>query len=155
MRKANSNVISNPIRAVVPPSVKPWRPAVPKMAPTIPLTMPLRMRPAPSAASQPSTTLTQLVPLSSSRGANPEVWPERTSRSATLGASVLPCLSVICLLLCWWSRSYIRVGLLGWTFGLCQGAIVEQSGQHPPDDRPKYVEPHASEVPRNDHRSQG
>jgi hypothetical protein len=57
-------VIRSPIRAVVPPSVRPWRPAVPKIAPTIPLTIPLRMRPAPRAASQPNTTLTQLVPLS-------------------------------------------------------------------------------------------
>src|ERR671910_3032668 len=34
------------MRAVAPPSVNPWRPAVPKMAPIIPLTMPLRMSPA-------------------------------------------------------------------------------------------------------------
>src|SRR5215203_899124 len=65
MRKAKSSVINSPIKAVVPPSVKPWRPAVPKIAPTMPLTIPLRMRPAPKAANQPRTTLTQLVPLSS------------------------------------------------------------------------------------------
>src|SRR5829696_4958460 len=39
-------------------------------------------------------------------------------------------------------------------FGLCHGAIVEQRPKHPPDDRPKDVKPHATEVPRNDHRSQ-
>src|SRR5918994_4107156 len=43
---------------------------------------------------------------------------------------------------------------LAWAFGLGHGAIVEQRPKHPPDDRPKYVEPHATEVPRNDHRSQ-
>src|SRR5918994_217312 len=43
---------------------------------------------------------------------------------------------------------------LAWALGLGHGAIVEQRSQYPPDDRPKYVEPHATEVPRNDHRSQ-
>jgi hypothetical protein len=39
----------------------PWRPAAPKMAPT----MPLRTKPAPNATRQPITTLNQLVPLPS------------------------------------------------------------------------------------------
>src|SRR5829696_8894469 len=99
IRKARSSVIRSPMRAVAPPSVNPWRPAVPKMAPIMPLTIPLRMRPAPSAASHPSTTLTQLVPLSSSSGAYPELRAERTSRSSTLWAPVLPSLSVIVVLL--------------------------------------------------------
>src|SRR5688500_6519451 len=43
---------------------------------------------------------------------------------------------------------------LAWAFGLGQGAVVEQRPKHPPDDRPKDVKPHATEVPRNDHRSQ-
>src|SRR5919112_1168052 len=43
---------------------------------------------------------------------------------------------------------------LAWAFGLGHGAIVEQRPKHPPDDRPKDVKPHATEVPRNDHRSQ-
>src|SRR5919112_503247 len=43
---------------------------------------------------------------------------------------------------------------LAWAFGLGHGAIVEQRPKHPPDDRSKDVKPHASEVPRNDHRSQ-
>src|SRR5919199_2399291 len=142
--------MSSPTRAVVPPSVMPWRPAAPKMAPTMPLTMPLRMRPAPRAASQPSTTLTQLVPLSSSSGTYPEVRAERTSCSSTLGASVLPCLSVICLLLSSWSCLYMSVALLAWAFGLGHGAVVEQRSKHAPDDRSKDVEPHATEVYRND-----
>src|ERR687895_486054 len=49
---------------------------------------------------------------------------------------------------------YIRVALLAGALGLCHGAIVEQSPKHSSDDRPKDVKPHASEVPRNDHRSQ-
>jgi hypothetical protein len=49
-----------------------------------PLTIPLRMSPAPRAASQPSTTLTQLVPRSSSGAAYPELLAECTSRSSTL-----------------------------------------------------------------------
>src|SRR3712207_285344 len=84
--------MSSPTRAVVPPSVMPWRPAVPKIAPTMPLTMPLRMRPAPRAASQPNTTLSQLVPLSSSSGVYPEARPVRASRSSTLRAPVFPSL---------------------------------------------------------------
>src|SRR5215217_3117219 len=55
------------------------------MAPTIPLTMPLRMRPAPRAASQPRTTLTQLVPRSS-----PEV-----PRDELLAALLAPPRSVL------------------------------------------------------------
>src|ERR671912_1340316 len=43
---------------------------------------------------------------------------------------------------------------LAWAFGLGHGAIVEQRPKHPPDDRSKDVKPHATEVPRNDHRSQ-
>src|SRR5918999_3049946 len=43
---------------------------------------------------------------------------------------------------------------LAWAFGLGHGAIVEQRSKHPPDDRSKDVKPHATEVPRNDHRSQ-
>src|SRR3712207_3694755 len=42
------------------------------MAPTIALTMPLRMRPAPRAVRQPRTTPSQLVPLPSSGEAYPE-----------------------------------------------------------------------------------
>src|SRR5215217_4689349 len=49
---------------------------------------------------------------------------------------------------------YIRVALLAWALGLCHGAVVEQSPKHSSDDWPKDVEPHASEVPRNDHRPQ-
>src|SRR5919106_3580184 len=49
---------------------------------------------------------------------------------------------------------YIRVALLAGALGLCHGAVVEQSPKHSSDDRPKHVEPHASEVPRNDHRPQ-
>src|SRR5215211_4251592 len=93
----------------------PWRPAAPKIAPTIPLTMPLRIKPAPRAASQPITTLTQLVPRSSTdaayagprsartslilRGADSSCLSACTSRSSTFGASVLPSLSLTCLLL--------------------------------------------------------
>src|SRR5215204_1084487 len=43
---------------------------------------------------------------------------------------------------------------LAGAFGLGHGAVVEQRPKHPPDDRPKDVKPHATEVPRNDHRSQ-
>src|ERR671911_2452782 len=197
MRKAKSNVISRPIRAVVPPSVKPWRPAVPKMAPTIPLTMPLRMRPAPRAASHPRTTLTQLVPRSSpevprdellaallspsrsllasptmreaelpplSRPASERVSPVgpepigvplRSPYSvSTLGASVLPSLCVIRVLLSWWSCWSALASLLRRALGLCQGAVVEQSPKHSSDDRAQDVEPHAREVPRNQHRPQ-
>src|SRR5215203_2625333 len=197
MRKAKSNVISKPIRAVVPPSVKPWRPAVPKIAPTIPLTMPLRMRPAPRAASHPRTTLTQLVPRSSpevprdellaallppSRSllASPtmrEAEPPPLSRPAservsplgsepigvplrspysvsTLGASVLPSLCVIRVLLSWWSCRSALASLLRRALGLCQGAVVEQRSQHPSDDRPQYVEPETCKVSGNDHRPQ-
>src|SRR5215211_6150692 len=197
MRKAKSNVISSPIRAVVPPSVKPWRPAVPKIAPTIPLTMPLRMRPAPRAASHPRTTLTQLVPrsspevprdellaalLSPSRsllasptmreaelpplsrpasecvspvGPEPIEVPLRSPYSvSTLGTSVLPSLCVIRVLLSWWSCRSALASLLRRALGLGHGAVVEQSPKHPSDDRPKDVEPHATEVPRNQHRPQ-
>src|SRR5918997_4888129 len=130
MRNAKSSVIRSPMRAVVPPSVMPCLPAVPKMAPTMPLTMPLRIKPAPRAASQPSATPTQLVPLSASeddlypelrpdsslslrasstlRGPVPPRPSERTSFSSTLGASVLPSLFVIRLLL----SSVVLVGRL-------------------------------------------
>src|SRR5918995_1872449 len=197
MRKAKSNVIRSPIRAVVPPSVKPWRPAVPKIAPTIPLTMPLRMRPAPRAASHPRTTLTQLVPRSSpdvprdellaallspsrsllasptmreaelpplSRPASERVSPVgpepigvplRSPYSvSTLGASVLPSLCVIRVLLSWLSCRSALASLLRRALGLCQGAVVEQSSKHPSDDRAQDVEPHARKVPRNQHRPQ-
>src|ERR687894_1346803 len=98
------------MRAVVPPSVMPCLPAVPNMAPTMPLTMPLRISPAPRAASQPSTTLSQLVPLSvladayreseppcsvrtslTLRGPEPPLSFERRSpySESSLGASVL------------------------------------------------------------------
>src|SRR5215203_1370080 len=43
---------------------------------------------------------------------------------------------------------------LAWAFGLGHGAVVEERPKHPSDDRPKDVKPHATEVPRNDHRSQ-
>src|SRR5918992_3385712 len=43
---------------------------------------------------------------------------------------------------------------LAWALGLGHGAIVEQRSQYAAYDRPKHVEPHATEVPRNDHRSQ-
>src|ERR671912_2066110 len=115
------------MRAVAPPSVNPWRPAVPKMAPIIPLTIPLRMRPAPRAASQPSTTLTQLVPLSSSGGAYPELRAERTSRSSTLWALVLPSLSVIVVLLARVLSARSLAYPLGRALGLGHGAVVEQS----------------------------
>src|SRR5215216_2953427 len=77
--------------------------------------MPLRIKPAPRAASQPITTLTQLVPRSSTdaayagprsartslilRGADSSCLSACTSRSSTFGASVLPSLSLTCLLL--------------------------------------------------------
>src|ERR671916_1110886 len=153
MRNAKSSVIRSPMRAVVPPSVMPCLPAVPKMAPTMPLTMPLRMSPAPRAASQPSTTLTQLVPLSASeddlypelrpdaslslrasstlRGPVPPRPSERTSLSSTLGASVLPSLLVIRLLLSSVVLSVCsRASLLGRAFGLGQKALVEQCGRY-------------------------
>src|SRR5918998_376167 len=44
---------------------------------------------------------------------------------------------------------------LAWAFGLCQGAVVEQRPKHPPDDRPKDVQPYTTEVSGNDHRSEG
>src|SRR5829696_3316618 len=196
MRKAKSNVMSSPIKAVVPPSVKPWRPAVPKIAPTIPLTMPLRMRPAPKAASQPRTTLTQLVSLSVPEVPRDELLAARLSPSrsllasptmreaeppplsrpaservspvgpepigvplrspysvSTLGASVLPSLSVIRVLLSWWSCRSALASFLRRALGLGQGAVVEQRPKHPAYDRPKDVEPETCKVPGNDHRS--
>jgi hypothetical protein len=76
--------------------------------------MPLRMSPAPRAASQPKTTLVQLVPSSfslvrrsssCSLRASPTLRvpdsarpsPERTSFSPTLGAPVLPSSLVLSL----------------------------------------------------------
>src|SRR5215212_5393284 len=143
MRKAKSSVISSPIRAVVPPSVKPWRPAEPKIAPTIPLTIPLRMRPAPRAANQPRTTLTQLVPLSSSSGVYLELRPSRTSCSSTFGALVFPSLLplVLIYLLRLVEGRQCRVATLAGALCLGHGAIVEQRSQHSSDDRPKDVEP--------------
>src|SRR5215207_1631112 len=144
MRKAKSNVIRSPIRAVAPPSVKPWRPAEPKIAPTIPLTIPLRMRPAPRAASQPRTTLTRLVPLSTSSGVYLKLRPSRTSCSSTFGASVFPSLLplVLIYLLLLVECRQITVAL---SRALClgHGAIIEQRSQHPTDDRSKDVEPEA------------
>src|SRR5215207_7072197 len=198
MRKAKSSVIRSPIKAVVPPSVKPWRPAVPKIAPTIPLTMPLRMRPAPKAASQPRTTLTQLVSLSVPEVPRDELLAARLSPSrsllasptmreaeppplsrppservspvgpepigvplrspylvSTLGASVLPSLSVIRVLLSWWSCRSALASLLRRALGLGHGAVVEQRSQHPSYDRPQNVEPETCKVSGNDHRPQG
>src|SRR5215207_6379336 len=43
---------------------------------------------------------------------------------------------------------------LAWAFGLGHGAVVEERPKHPSDDRPKDVKPYATEIPRNDHRSQ-
>src|SRR5829696_6951027 len=45
-------------------------------------------------------------------------------------------------------------GSLARTFGLGHGAVVEQRGKHPPDDRSKDVEPYATEVSGHDHRSE-
>src|SRR5215213_8612785 len=175
MRKANRRVIKSPTRAVVPPSAMPCRPAVPKIAPTMPLTRPLRIRPAPSAASHPSTTLTQLVPLSASedgtypeprldswslrpsstlRGPDPPRSSARTSFSSTLGALVFPCLSLIRSLLSDNSVGLLVPLLLGGAFGLGHEAVVEQCAQHTPYDRPQDVEPRAREVPRHQHRAQ-
>src|ERR687894_1695819 len=50
--------------------------------------------------------------------------------------------------------SYCPAKSLAWAFGLGHGAVVELRPKHPPDDRSKDVKPHATEVPRNDHRSQ-
>src|SRR5215210_7537711 len=89
----------------MPPEDAP-RPARATIPPTTAATMPLRISPAPSAASQPKTTLVQLVPSllslylrssSCSRRASPtqrvpdsaRPSPERTSFSSALGASVL------------------------------------------------------------------
>src|SRR4051794_9963709 len=143
------------MRAVAPPSVRPWRPTVPKMAPIIPLTIPLRMSPAPSAASQPSTTLTQLVPRSSSGAAYPELRAERTSRSSTLWAFVLPSLSVIRALLSVVLSVRSLACPLRRALGLGHRAIVEQCSQDPTDDGPEDVEPHAREVPRDQHGPEG
>src|SRR5215207_7341313 len=66
MMKAKSSVSRSPMRPAVPPSVaEELAPPPPSIAPTIAPTMPLRIRPAPSAASQPKITLSQLVPRSS------------------------------------------------------------------------------------------
>src|SRR5215217_968448 len=158
MRKAKSNVISSPIRAVVPPSVKPWRPAEPKIAPTILLTIPLKMRPAPRAASHPRTTLTQLVPLSSSSGVYLELRPSRTSCSSTFGVSVfpslLPLVLIFYLLLLVECRQCTVASLAG-TLGLGHGAVVKQRSQHSSYDRPKDVEPETCKIPGNQHRSEG
>src|SRR5918997_4933793 len=130
----------------------------------MPLTMPLRMRPAPRAASQPSTTLTQLVPLSvllafteprsdsrSLRASSTRRGP--VSFSSTRGALVLPSLSVICLLL---PRSLVcPCFLLCRGLGLGHEAVVDQRAKSPADDRPKYVEPDAREVTGHDHRAEG
>src|SRR5215218_7524401 len=64
MRSVNRTPMS-PARAlsVVPPPT----PKAARMPPTTALTMPLRIRLAPSAASQPRTMLVQLVPSSASR----------------------------------------------------------------------------------------
>src|SRR5829696_7572325 len=63
MMKAKSSVSRSPTRPAVPPSVaEELAPPPPSIAPTTAPTMPLRIRPAPSAASQPNITLSQLVP---------------------------------------------------------------------------------------------
>src|SRR5215208_892229 len=63
MMKAKSSVSRSPTRPTIPPSVaEGLAPPPPSIAPTIVPTMPLRIRPAPSAASQPKITLSQLVP---------------------------------------------------------------------------------------------
>src|SRR5215203_4796332 len=85
----------------MPPSVPPCTPRAPRIPPTSPPTIPLRMSPAPSAASQPKITLVQLVFLYPCDNSYDMPWPlplswfrrpspERTSFSSTLGASVLP-----------------------------------------------------------------
>src|SRR5215211_8894020 len=68
---------ARPLSAVPPPT-----PRAARMPPTTALTMPLRIRLAPSASSQPRTTLVQLVPSSASR-----LW-----RSATLSSRTSPAL---------------------------------------------------------------
>ena len=45
--------------------------------------------------------------------------------------------------------------LLCRALSLGHGAVVEQSSESSPDDGSKDVEPHAREVTRNDHRSEG
>src|SRR5215216_3697239 len=75
MRSVNRTPMS-PARAlsVVPPPT----PKAARMPPTTALTMPLRIRLAPSAASQPRTMLVQLVPSSASR-----LWRSATRSSRT------------------------------------------------------------------------
>jgi hypothetical protein len=69
----------SPMRPEAPPSVADWRPPVPRIAPTIPPTMPLRIKPAPRAVSRPRITLIQLVPRSSARAAFGSRAPRRSS----------------------------------------------------------------------------
>src|SRR3712207_2531952 len=70
----------SPTRPEAPPSVADWRaPPVPRIAPTIPPTMPLRIKPAPRAVSRPRITLIQLVPRSSARPAYGSRAPRRSS----------------------------------------------------------------------------
>src|SRR5215211_7500979 len=77
--------MSSPTRLEAAPSVADCcAPPAPRIAPTMAPTMPLRIRPAPRAASQPQITLVQLVP---SRSAS-------VLRCSARGSSAL-CLSVM------------------------------------------------------------
>src|SRR5215210_2266416 len=93
----------------MPPSVPPCTPKTPRIPPTTVPTIPLRMRPAPRAASQPKMTLVQLVFLYPCDNSYDMPWPlplcwfrcpspERTSFSSTLGAPVLPSPLVLSLI---------------------------------------------------------
>ncbi len=71
-------------RLVVPASVPPPKPKAPKIAPTTALTMPLRIRLAPRAASQPKITLVQLVPRSGCRPLSSRTSPTRRGAESSL-----------------------------------------------------------------------
>src|SRR3712207_2438976 len=152
----------------MPPSVPPCTPRAPRIPPTTPPTIPLRMSPAPRAASQPKMTLVQLVFLYPCDNSYDMPWvlplswlrrpsPERTSFSSTLGAPVLPSPLVLSLI------SFIsfpcepQTTFLLLTLGsvLGHGPFVEQCRRYSPDDGPQDVEPNASEVARNEHRPEG
>src|SRR5215204_1577466 len=76
-----SSVKSKPITPEIPPPVMALlAPKAAKSAPTMAPTMLLKIKAAPKAASQPSTTLTQLVP-------RPAVWAILFLRLASLWSS--------------------------------------------------------------------
>src|SRR5829696_4524173 len=92
MRNAKNSVTSTPTSAERPPLVAPcWlRPTAPRMPPTMAPTMPLRMRLAPRAESQPRITLTQLVPSWLSLRRRSSSCSRRASPTLRGPESVLP-----------------------------------------------------------------